>query len=158
MKKIMLLITFLLYPLTQLYAGTSGSLSISGFIAVVNDISVSANSQASNLDILNGENGTYVADINELSNNPDGYSIQVSSQNSGKLVNTTNSTYQVSYQLSYNNSAYFSPSTYPLTAKTIYFLSEKTNAISTVKIKFPANKNAGNGNYEDVVTLSIVAN
>lgn len=158
MKKILTLITLLLLSSPQLFAAASGSLSITGIIAVVNDISVSAYSEASNLNIVGGENGTSVADINELSNNPDGYSIQVTSQNSGKLINTTNSSYQVSYQVSYNNGAYFTPSNSPTTAKTVYFLPQKTTAVSSVKIKFPAYNNAGSGSYEDAITLSIVAN
>lgn len=157
MKKI-LLTTFMLLSFAQVFAATSGSLSVTGIIAVVNDISVSPYSQATNLNILGGESATLVADIAELSNNPDGYSIQLTSSNNGKLINSTNSIYQVSYQISYDNGGYLVPSNTPSTVKTIYFLNQKTSDVSPVKIKFSPYTGAGSGSYEDSITLSIVAN
>lgn len=158
MKKIMILTIFCLCSLTQLYAGTSGSLSVSGIITVVNDLSVSPYSKATDLNITTGETGTLIADIVELSNNPDGYSIQLTSQNAGKLINSSSTTYQLSYQLSYNNGSYITPGASPTSAKTIYFLNQKTSSVSPIKIKFSGLTNASSGSYEDVITLSIVAN
>lgn len=158
MKKIVILTLFILSSLTQLYAGTSGSLSVSGIITVINDLSTSPYSKATDLNITSGETGTLIADIVELSNNPDGYNIQLTSQNAGKLINTSNTSYQVSYQLSYNNGSYINLSTTPVTAKSIYFLNQKTSSVSPVKIKFSGLSSASSGSYEDVITLSIVAN
>lgn len=157
MKKI-LLTTFMLLSFAQGFAATSGSLSVTGMIAVVNDISISPYSQATNLNILGGESGTLVADIAELSNNPDGYTIQLTSTNNGKLINTTNSLYQVSYQISYDGGTYLTPTNSPSTVKNVYFLNQKTSDVSPVKIKFSPYTSAGSGSYEDSITLSIVAN
>lgn len=157
MKKI-LLTTFMFFIFAPGFAATSGSLSVTGMIAVVNDLSVSSYSEATNLDIIGGENGTLVADISELSNNPDGYTIQLTSTNNGKLINTTNSIYQVSYQISYDNGAYLSPINTPNTVKNVYFLNQKTTDVSPIKIRFSPYVNAGSGSYEDSITLSIVAN
>lgn len=154
----MILTLFIFSSLTQLYAGTSGSLSLSGIITVINDLSTSPYYKATNLNITTGEAGTLIADIVELSNNPDGYNIQLTSQNTGKLINTSNTTYQVSYQISYNNGSYINLNSAPTTAKTIYFLNQKTSSVSPIKIKFSGLSNASSGSYEDVITLSIVAN
>lgn len=156
MKKKLVFIISLLSPLLPLQAVTNGSLNLKGIIAVINDLSISPYSKATNLDIVSGESGTVMAEVIEQSNNPDGYSIQVSSRNAGRLINTSSTNEQIFYQISYNNGSYFTPNASAITTKAVFSLSQKTSSVNSLKIKFSGLSNAESGSYEDIMTLSIV--
>jgi hypothetical protein len=144
----------------QVFAASSGTLNLSGVVAVVNEISVNAQSQATTLDIEAGESNLLVADVQETSNNLAGYTIQLYSLNAGELQNASDASKKTNYQLSYDGGSLITPpsTSSPLTVKTVSSLAGRTTNSSQVKVNVTPYTNAPAGTYSDVVTFSIVAN
>lgn len=135
----------------------SGNLTISGQVNTVFAITVTADQAASQLDIENGADRTTVATINEVSNNPGGYKITMESQNNGRLVNDTNNSSSIAYQISYNGATDLNPSNSAQTVKTVGSLSSPANVQSTVAISFDGKADALGGTYSDRLTFEISA-
>ena len=155
---------FLIGPIAALatsgFAASTGTLNLSGVVAVVNDISVTANAQASTLDIVGGETNLTVATAQESSNNLAGYTIQLYSNNGGELQNGSDASKKTGYQLSYDGGSMITPplSSSPATVKSVNSLSGLTTNTSDIKINVTPYATAPVGTYTDTVTLSIVAN
>jgi hypothetical protein len=154
----MIFLLLLFFPFLSSNASTNGVLRLTSHVPIVNELSISPNSQAVNLNIAKGEVGTVIADVLETSNNPQGYSVQISSKNAGKLINSNFIKRYVRYKLSYHNKKYFTPTSTLFSAKSISSLPKKISTISSVRIKFAGVPTALSGNYEDVLTLSIISN
>lgn len=148
--------TALLLSASLAQAASSGTLSISGTVATVFDLTVTATTPAnSTLDILGGETNKKVADVSETSNNSAGYKITMSSLNNGLLKN--GSIDSVGYQVSYNGGGNVTPSSSAATVKTSGTLSALTTATSTVRVTFTGKPTALAGTYSDTLTFVIAA-
>jgi len=154
----MIFLLLLFFPFLSSNASTTGVLRLSSHVPIVNELSISSNSQALNLDIAKGEVGTVIADVLETSNDPQGYSVQISSKNAGKLIHSNFAKRSIRYKLSYHHKKYFSPKSTLFSAKSISSLPQKLSTISSLRIKFAGAPTAISGNYEDVLTLSIISN
>ena len=141
------------------FAASTGTLKVSGTVAVVNDLVVTPNgTNNTTLNITAGESAKNIASVAETSNNGAGYIIQVSSANAGKLVHSTDNTKFTNYTISYGGSSYAAPNANPTTVKTVSSLNGLTTQSSAVSTNVTAYPSAIAGTYSDTITLSIVAN
>lgn len=147
-----------LFASVSAQAASTGTLLLQGTVALVNDIVINAQSGATTLDIVGGETGKLVAVVDETSNNLNGYTIEMSSANSGLLVHTTDSSQSTSYTVSYDGGSSVTLSSTPQTVKNVSSLSGLTTVSSDVNVDVAANATAIAGTYQDTVTISIVAN
>lgn len=138
-------------------AGT-GNLLLQGTVTIVNDIVITANANATNLNILGGETNKLVATVDETSNNLNGYKIQMLSANSSKLVLSTDSSKSTTYTVAYDGGAPVSLTGTAQTVKNVGSLSGLATDTSNVNVNVTAAPNATAGTYEDTITISIVAN
>jgi hypothetical protein len=139
-------------------AASSGTLTISGTVAVINDIVVTPNASATQLDIVNGETGLSVAGVAETSNNLNGYKITMASANNGQLVNGSDSAIKTAYKVGYDGASSVALTTAATTVKNVSSLSGLTTANSDVKVDVTALPSALAGTYSDTITVAIVAN
>jgi hypothetical protein len=160
MKTLYMLALVLMLVPSFSFAATSGSLTLSGTVAVVNSIAIAPNASSTSLDIVGGETAKLVAQATEVSNNAAGYKIQMYSNNGGELRHSVDATKKTVYQISYDGGAYVKPplSGAPATVKNVNSLSQLTTAVSDIKTNVTALPTAIAGTYSDVVVLSIVAN
>lgn len=143
----------------QALAATTGTLNLSGTVAVVSELTVTANgSNNSSLDIVNGESNKLVGSATETSNNLAGYKIKLSSTNGGELRNTTDSSKMTTYKVSYNGDTPATPSTTATTVKNVSSLGALTTEISEIRVDVDAASTAAAGTYTDTLTLSIESN
>lgn len=89
MKLLKVLTIGSLLSVSSAYAATSGTLLLKGTVAPILSIDVQANASATTLDLVNGEPDTVIANVAEQSNAANGYTVTLSSQNAGQLVNQT---------------------------------------------------------------------
>jgi len=143
---------------SAVFAASTSTLLLEGSVVSTNEINITAEAIATNLNILQGETGAKVAIVEETSNNRAGYVIQMSSLHAGKLQHASDNTKSTPYQLSYDGGSYKSPTTIPVTVKTVSSLSALTTVNSDVLINVTDYPTAIAGVYSDVVTFSIVAN
>jgi hypothetical protein len=141
-------------------AAQTGTLTLSGVVDVVNEIVVTPNAQATNLDILGGQSNLTVASVSETSNNLAGYRIELFSANAGELVHESDSTKKTDYRISYDGAKEITPPAAgaPVTVKTVTSLNELTTTTSDIQVGVTAFPSAPAGTYSDTVTLSIIAN
>lgn len=158
MKSTLLTLGALLTLGTVANAASSGTLLIQGTVAVVNDIVINANANATTLNITGGETNKLVATVDETSNNLAGYIIQVSSVNASKLVNTTDNTKQTGYTLSYDGGTAVTLTSTAQTVKTVSSLTGLATDTSNVNVNVTALATAAAGTYQDTITIAIVAN
>lgn len=95
-----LLISLLLAPLHSL-ADTRATLFLEGYIPIQCDLRIDpVLGRTSALNISLGETGLKLADVAEISNNPNGYEVLIESVNAGLLLHsngTSGANYQVQY-------------------------------------------------------------
>lgn len=142
---------------TTAFAADTGTLTLSGTVALVNSITVSASGNTS-LNIVSGSTNTSVGSVSETSNNPLGYKITASSANAGQLVNTADNSKKTGYTFSYNNASAISLGNNATIVKTVNSLSGQVTNSSPVKVNVQAFSSAPAGTYSDTITLAIVAN
>lgn len=135
------------------------TLQIGGTIEVICDIEVIPGPAAMTLDIINGEDNTVVATVNEFSNAPNGYEVLVESTNDGKLVNQLSAAATpIDYQMSYGGGTPFAPTS---SAQTVFSTSNDTggsiNSTKDVAVSFPAQPNAESGTYSDTLSFTMRA-
>lgn len=147
--------TLFLFLLTfQVLAATSGTLLLQGTIP--DDLSlvvVPETNVHDNLDLTQDQTDLKVATVEEYSNSPTGFEILIQSQNSGELVNGTNS---LPYTLKYDGVGVTLTSGNQVQAK-----SSATSSIhdydSDVTISYTS-QSLPSGTYEDTLTFTIQAN
>lgn len=135
-------------------AATTGTLLLSGTVAVNYELTVAAQTGHNALNILAGESNDLVGIVTEKTNNPTGYKIKMSSANAGLLKNGTIDS--VSYTISYNGATAVTPSLTPTLVKTVNTAAPGGN-LSNVSITFPAKPLALAGTYTDTLTFTIEA-
>lgn len=149
----------LLVSVNTAQAASTGTLVISGTVALVNELVITANgSNNTNLNITGGESAKLVANVAETSNNGLGYTVTLSSANGGQLRLASDATKKTNYQLSYNGGSYSQPSASAATVKTVSSLGALTTNTSPVRVNVTAFANAPAGTYSDTITLTIAAN
>lgn len=137
------------------FGATVGTLQLKGNVPVNCGITVVPVAKATTLDLLNGETGIAVGNSTEVCNNANGYTISLTSANGGKLVNGS---LNVPYSLKYGNDTVFrNLLTTPALVKTVPNMTSKATAISTILITVPANPNLVNGDYSDIVTITMTS-
>jgi hypothetical protein len=156
MKYLTILVSSILF--TSGAAQAAETLNLSGVVALVSSIAVTASGSYNSLNITDGESGTTVASVAEQSNDLAGYTITMASSNGGYLQNASDSSKQTAYTISYDNASAVSPTTSAQVVKTVSSLSGLTSASSPVKINVTAYATAPAGTYSDTVTFAIVAN
>lgn len=156
MKKVILTTIVALGSLA--FAADTGVITLSGSIDVVNEIVITQNEIATNLDILEGESGANVASVEESSNSPTGYTIFMNSVNDSNLVNTENGTESTDYTVSYDGGTPISLTTSDMAVKTVGSLSGLVTDNSEVNLIVTAFPSASSGFFTDLITVSIAAN
>ena len=141
------------------YAASTGTLLLSGTVAVVNDIVITPSNNTT-LNILSGEVAKNVGSVAETSNNVLGYKIYMYSNNAGELQHTGDNSKKTTYQVSYGGGSYVTPPLVgsPVQVKNVSSLSGLTTNNSTVLVNVTAYASAISGTYTDTITFSIVAN
>lgn len=131
-------------------AATSGTIKLSGTVATACTVAVTDASQS--LDITDGETNKTVGTVVENCNSGTGYTISISSANSGSLKSTSNGASPISYQVSYDGSTSALSSALQVTRSSAQF----AKSVS-VGVTVPANSTAVAGSYSDTLTISIAA-
>lgn len=134
------------------YCATIGSLTLRGVVPQLVSVSVSSETIATSLPLDITQNDTKVATINERSNSHTGYSIVISSANSGNLKRVSG-TETLSYVLKYNGSTVNLAS-----GQTFNYASAGvTNIDRDINISYTGSdlSTVKSGTYEDTVTFSI---
>jgi len=143
---------------TSAFAASTGTLIISGTVSAINDISIVATTDATNLNITGGNSGLVVANVSETSNNLNGYSIKLRSLNASKLVHSVDATKFTTYKVSYDGGTMISLTTSDQVVKTSGSLSGLTTDSSAVAVDVVPYSTAPAGTYSDTITISISAN
>lgn len=141
-------------------AATSGSISISGTVEPVLELSLDSSSFTT-LDILAGGDHL-VATATEKSNDSDGYKIYAHSDNGSELRrNGTSTTYKTSYTLKYDGGSAVTlgvGAANKVEVKDSGALTGLTTDTSQVVVDVTAYASAPDGTYSDTIVLNIEAN
>lgn len=160
-KKIMCTIGALAFSVSvhNAFGDDRASLYLAGEIDVISNLFVNPEIGTTDLlDIINGETGRRVADVDEESNNGAGYQITMESVNGGLLLHN-NTLASAAYTLSYDGAATVAPGPIgtPVLVKTSGALSGLTTDNSIVLIDVTAAPTAVAGAYTDTVIFNMVA-
>lgn len=158
MKKIALSALSLALFAGAAQAASSGTLTLRGTVAVVNDIVITPNGDNLLLNITSGESGKLVGSAAETSNNLAGYKIFISSTTGGELRNTSDATKKTTYTISYDGASSVTPTIGGVEVKNVSSLSGLTTNNSNINVSVNAYAAAPAGTYEDILTVSIQAN
>jgi len=154
---IALLATSIGFITTQAHAATSADLTITG--TVDEDCSVSLDTSSKTIDIQSGEVDSTMANVTEICNDADGFSISFSSANSGVLQNDDNAGEQKSYTISYGSGASSFDSQSLTQSRSVSY--NTFTAGHTVPLRLNLASHSGGvlaaGTWSDVITVSIAA-
>lgn len=138
---------------SQVFAATTGTLVLQGIVPQVLNLSVSADAQASALDLTTSPVDLIVGTVQEQTNSQTGYEIYVSSANGGKLLQQSGDD-ELAYNLKYGDTAVnFSSSAAVVDQST----PDGYNVSRDVKISYTgkAATEMIEGTYSDTVTFTI---
>jgi hypothetical protein len=154
MKKIIICLMFLS---STAMAATTGAITLSGVIPKIVSIVVSPVSGYSALDLTTTTNNLTVANVQELSNVQTGYTVTLSSVNSGLLKN--GSVQSVGYTAKYNGVA-CSLTTQPVTITSTSSATGVINVTKPFTVSYTGTPAASlvDGTYSDTLTFTISAN
>lgn len=157
MNFLMTTITTALFSGIVFAATDSDNLFLQGVVAEETSIEVTANAEATNLNIIEGETGLLIGSSVERSNSLNGYTVSFYSANGGELQNASDPTVSTTYEISYGGGSFLSPGTSGspqvlVTEAGVGSAIEETRDISINVTAFP---NAIVGSYEDTVTFVI---
>ncbi len=147
--KLITLITFLIMT-KYAFTATSGSIILRGNVPRVLSVSIVSNGSTS-LDLGSTQNDLIIGYVNSLSNSSLGYKITFDSLNNGKLLNGTAF---VAYSLKYDSTLLDLNGLSEIN-KSVIGLESKPLKISYIGVDL---ESIEAGDYEDVVTVSVVAN
>jgi len=145
--------------LNSAFGDDRASLYLAGEIDLVTDLFVNPEIGTTDLlDLLNGETGRRVADVDEESNNAAGYTITMESVNGARLLHN-NAIANVPYTISYDGAATVAPGPLgaPVLVKTSGALTGLTTDNSIVLIDVTPAPTAIAGAYTDTVIFNMVA-
>lgn len=162
MKKILTLAVILISTIS-LSAATSGSLTLTGTVNGVLDISVQAEAAATNLDLLTSQTDLLIATVVEKSNKAGGYTVSLDSANAvsansstAQLKGTGSNTDVLDYTLTYGGSAV----SFTNGQATVTDSSATTGASGVskeLKITYTADSGLTEGTYNDTLIFTIAA-
>mgnify|MGYP000104775816 CR=1 FL=1 len=132
--------------------GTSTSLELMGSVAVNCTISITPTAKATSLDIVGGEKNTLVGTTTESCNSGNGYTVEVTSNNQGSLVNKANGAVPTAYQAIYDDGAGQIGSKIVANRDKAQFGRQ-----GKLLVSFSGNSQAIAGTYSDIVNLVIAA-
>ena len=135
----------------------TGGVYIIGEIPSEYSVRITPETAATQLAIQKGETETKVASVIESVNSSSGYSILISTQNGGMLVNDSNTKSAIPYQLSYDGLPATQPSTSAKPVKVVSALPDPIVHESQIRITFRGQANAPVGTYGDTIFLQISA-
>ncbi len=153
-----MLLTAILLVSGSVFAASTGTLFISGTVISANDIVITPNANATNLNITAGESNKLVASVAETSNNLLGYKIFMKSAFASKLQHSVDSSKFAPYTVSYNGAVAVTLTSLDQQVKNVSSLSGLTTNTSNVNVNVTAYPLAPAGLYSDTITISIVAN
>jgi hypothetical protein len=139
------------------FAGTTGSVTISGVVPAATAIVVTGSTGYNNLDLSTSATNLQVASVVETNNTTNGYTVTLASQNSGALKNGTLGS--VAYTAQYNGTA-VTLSSSAVSVTTAPAANTVVNATKAFKVSYtgvPA-ANLMVGTYSDTLTFTISAN
>jgi hypothetical protein len=128
------------------------SLELMGSVAVNCTISITPTAKATSLDIVGGEKNTLVGTTTESCNSGNGYTIEVTSNNQGSLVNKANGAVPTAYQAIYDDGAGQIGSKIVANRDKAQFGRQ-----GKLLVSFSGNSQAIAGTYTDIVNLVIAA-
>lgn len=139
------------------FSATTGNITLSGTVPAVTSISIAPVAGYNILDLTATQTNTPVANVTEANNTALGYTVTLSSGNSGLLKNGALGT--LAYTCKYNGNSAALSST-PVVVTTT---SSQNNVVHTVKsltISYTgiSSDNLMQGTYSDTLTFTIIAN
>jgi hypothetical protein len=136
------------------YAASTGTAQVllKGVVETNCTLAVTPTSKASNLSILNGESGAVVGNVTENCNSGIGYTVSLTSSNSGNLMSNAVGSSPTVYQASFDDGTGAIASEIKTTRSTAQF-----DRKGDLKISFAANPQAIAGDYSDTMNLTIAA-
>jgi hypothetical protein len=148
---------FLLLLGLEAVAATTGSLTVSGSVAATTAIVVTPISGYNSIPLNVTQVDLPVANVREINNTSTGYTVSISSLNSGALKN--GSIGQITYTAKYNGTA-FSLSSTPVTVTTQGVQTGIVNSVKSFTISFTGinMEDFMAGTYSDTLTFVIMAN
>lgn len=133
-------------------ASATGQIQLSGAVSQVCTIAVTPTAKATNLDILTGETAAVVGTVTEDCNAGNGYTVSLTSANSGKLSSTATGSSPTTYTAAYDNG------TGSIATKiTADRNSHQFGRQGQVQVSFPGNSQAVAGSYTDTLNIVIAA-
>lgn len=115
-------------------------------------ISITPTAKATSLDIVGGEKNTLVGTTTESCNSGNGYTVEVTSNNQGSLVNKANGAVPTAYQAIYDDGAGQIGSKIVANRDKAQFGRQ-----GKLLVSFSGNSQAIAGTYSDIVNLVIAA-
>lgn len=142
---------------SSLHAATTGSVTLSGLVPKVVSIAVTPVAPYNTLDLTTTQANLPVANVQEQSNDTDGYTVTVSSLNAGLLKNgvVDSLVYTAKY-----NAVSFALTVAPVTVTSVGSSVSIVDVTKSLTIGYTGVPSVSlmNGSYSDTITLSIVAN
>lgn len=138
------------------FGATTGSITISGAVPGATAIVVNSQAGYNNLDLSASPVDLQVASVREINNTANGYSVTLTSTNSGQLKNGSNG---ISYTAKYNNVSVTLSST-PSVVSTGAPSNTIVNVVKPFTISYTgaASETMLAGTYSDTLTFTISAN
>lgn len=159
-----LVILLVLLSSAALFAGTTGSLTLTGTVNGVLDIQVTPDAAASNLDLATSQADLNIATVVEKSNKVDGYTVELESANAaaGGSSQATlessdaNNSDTLNYTLTYDGvNVTFVNGVAQVTDSTS--TTSAAGVSKTLAISYTADASLTEGSYSDTITLTIAA-
>lgn len=138
-------------------AATSGSITISGAVSAATAIVVTSVAGFNNLDLATTQVDLSVANVREINNTTNGYTVTATSTNAGLLKNGTLGS--ISYTAKYNGTS-FTLSTTPQTVTNAAASNVVVNVVKPLVISYTGSAPETHmvGTYSDTLTFTIAAN
>lgn len=163
MKNILKTVMAILLAGGSVYAADSGQITVQGTVAAVNEITVTPQTGYDSLAIASGATDQYVALVNERNNDPDGYTVTLSSLNAdgaqARLRLDSTGTY-VNYSMKYGTSGAEAEVALSSGSATVTNASAPTGSSGADKrllVSFSGVSWPMAGTYADTVTLTIAS-
>ena len=130
----------------------AAKLELRGSVAVNCTIAVKPTAKATSLDILGGEKSTLVGVVTESCNSGNGYTVQVNSDNAGKLLSTAAGAKPTIYTAAYDDASGDIAKELVAGRDTAFF-----NRQGNLTVSFAGDSQAIAGVYSDIVNVLIKA-
>ncbi len=146
-----------LFATTQTFAATTGTITLSGSVAAATAIVVTGVGGYNNLDLTTSQTNLQVANVREINNTANGYTVRMSSANAGALKNGTAGS--ITYTAKYNGVT-ANLAVAPVTVTSSPAANAVVNVVKPLSISYTgvAADSLMAGTYSDTLTFTITAN